>query len=114
MIGATLYAGVVLQSDIRVPFVDLRTVNLPLREELLEAIGDLLERGSFVAGRDIERFEEAFAEFVGTAHCVGLASGLDAVRLALLVSGIEPGDEVIVPANTFIASIEAVVQAGGV
>jgi dTDP-4-amino-4,6-dideoxygalactose transaminase len=114
MIGATLYAGVVLQSDIRVPFVDLRTVNLPLREELLEAIGDLLERGSFVAGRDIEQFEEAFAEFVGTAHCVGLASGLDAVRLALLVSGIEPGDEVIVPANTFIASIEAVVQAGGV
>jgi dTDP-3-amino-3,4,6-trideoxy-alpha-D-glucose transaminase len=114
MIGATLYAGVVLQSDIRVPFVDLRTVNLPLREELLEAIGDLLERGSFVAGRDIEQFEEAFAEFVGTAHCVGLASGLDAVRLALLVSAIEPGDEVIVPANTFIASVEAVVQAGGV
>jgi len=104
----------VLQSDIRVPFVDLRTVNLPLREELLEAIGDLLERGSFVAGPDIEEFEEAFAEFCGAAHCVGLSSGLDAVRLALLVSGIEPGDEVIVPANTFIASIEAVVQAGGV
>jgi dTDP-4-amino-4,6-dideoxygalactose transaminase len=114
MIAATLYAGVVLQNDIRVPFVDLRAVNLPLRDELLDAIGDLLERGSFVAGRDIEEFEEAFAEFCGVAHCVGLSSGLDAVRIALLVSGIEPGDEVIVPANTFIASIEAVVQAGGV
>jgi dTDP-4-amino-4,6-dideoxygalactose transaminase len=104
----------VLQNDIRVPFVDLRTVNLPLRDDLLEAIGDLLERGSFVAGRDIEEFEEAFAEFVGTVHCVGLSSGLDAVRFALLVSGLEPGDEVIVPANTFIATFEAVVQAGGV
>lgn len=114
MIAATLYAGGVLQNDIRVPFVDLRTVNLPLRDDLLEAIGDLLERGSFVSGSDIEEFEEAFAEFVGATHCVGLASGLDAVRIALLVSGIEPGDEVIVPANTFIASIEAVVQAGGV
>ncbi len=62
MIAATLYAGGVLQNDIRVPFVDLRTVNLPLRDDLLDAIGDLLERGSFVAGRDIEEFEEAFAE----------------------------------------------------
>jgi dTDP-4-amino-4,6-dideoxygalactose transaminase len=58
-------------------------------------------------------FEDAFARYCGSAECVGVASGLDALRLALIAAGIEPGDEVIVPANTFIATFEAVTQAGG-
>jgi dTDP-4-amino-4,6-dideoxygalactose transaminase len=100
--------------ELRVPFVDLRPVNLPLRDEILGAFGALLERGNFVHGAEIAAFEAAFAGFCGTRHCVGTASGLDALRLGLLATGLEPGDEVLVPANTFVASFEAVTQAGGV
>jgi len=103
----------VLRGETRVPFVDLRPVNLPLREELLADLAGLLERGNFVHGPEIAAFEAAFARFCGTAHCVGTSSGLDALRLGLIAAGIEPGDEVIVPANTFVATFEAVVQAGG-
>jgi dTDP-4-amino-4,6-dideoxygalactose transaminase len=96
-----------------VPFVDLRPVNLPLREEILAEFAELLERGNFVHGAEIAAFEASFAHFCGSAHCVGTASGLDALRLGLLAAGIEPGDEVLVPANTFIATFESVAQAGG-
>jgi len=98
---------------IRVPFVDLAPVNLPLRDELLAGFATLLERGNFGGGPEVESFEGAFAAYCGAARCVGTASGLDALRLGLLASGLEPGDEVIVPANTFVATFEAVVQAGG-
>jgi dTDP-4-amino-4,6-dideoxygalactose transaminase len=98
---------------IRVPFVDLKPVNLPLREEILAGFAALLERGNFGGGPEVESFEAAFAAYCGTASCVGMASGLDALRLGLLASGLEPGDEVIVPANTFVATFEAIVQAGG-
>jgi len=97
----------------RVPFVDLRATNLPLRDELLSDFSALLERGNFVGGAEVEAFEAAFASYCRTTHCVGTASGLDALRLALLASGLERGDEVLVPANTFVATFEAVVQAGG-
>lgn len=100
-------------STIRVPFVDLRPMNLPLRDQLLADFAALLERGNFVGGAEVESFETAFADYCGTSHCVGTSSGLDAIRLALLASGLEHGDEVIVPANTFVATFEAVVQAGG-
>src|SRR6266705_6263416 len=102
-----------MSAEIRVPFVDLRPVNLPLRDELLAAFGDLLERGNFVHGAEIAAFEEDFARYCGTRRCVGLASGLDALRLGLIAAGIQRGDEVVVPANTFAASFEAVTQAGG-
>ncbi len=98
---------------LRVPFVDLAPVNLPLREELLTRFAALLDRGNFVGGPEVESFEDAFATYCRAAHCVGMSSGLDALRLGLLAAGLEPGDEVIVPANTFIATFEAVVQAGG-
>jgi dTDP-4-amino-4,6-dideoxygalactose transaminase len=97
----------------KVPFVDLRPVNLPLREEILAEFAELLERVNFVHGAEIAAFETSFARFCGSAHCVGTASGLDALRLGLLAAGIEPGDEVLVPANTFIATFESVAQAGG-
>jgi len=96
-----------------VPFVDLRPMNLPLRDELVAEFAELLERGNFVQGAEIEAFEQAFAAFCGTARCVGTASGLDALRIGLIASGLEAGDEVIVPANTFVATFEAIVQAGG-
>ena len=98
---------------IRVPFVDLEHVNLPLRDGLLAGFSSLLERGDFIGGSEVECFEAAFAAYCGSARCVGTSSGLDALRLGLLAAGLEPGDEVIVPANTFIASFEAIAQAGG-
>lgn len=97
----------------RVPFVDLEASHEPIRAELLERIDDLIGRNAYTNGPEVAAFEDAFAAYCRTPECVGLASGLDALRLALLAGGLEPGDEVIVPANTFVATLEAVTQAGG-
>ena len=88
-------------------------MNEPIRAEFLEAVAGLLDSGAFVNGPAVGSFEHAFASYCQTADAVGVASGLDALRLALLAGGIEPGDEVIVPAQTFVATLEAVTQAGG-
>ena len=85
-----------------------------MRDELVQGLERLLETSSFINGPDVERFENAFASYCGSSHCVGMASGLDALRLSLLAAGLERGDRVIVPANTFVATFEAVTQAGGV
>jgi dTDP-4-amino-4,6-dideoxygalactose transaminase len=97
-----------------VPFVDLRAVHDGLKTRILADIADLIDAGSFANGPAVAEFEDAFAEWTGATRCVGLGSGIDALRLGLLAAGIEPGDEVLVPANTFIATAEAVTQAGGV
>jgi dTDP-4-amino-4,6-dideoxygalactose transaminase len=99
---------------LRVPFVDLCTIHAPIKDQVLERIGELIDRGDFTNGEAVTTFERAFAEACRTPHCVGLASGLDALRLGLVASGLQPGDGVIVPANTFIATFEAITQAGGV
>ena len=85
-----------------------------LKDDMLAEISELIDSGRFINGPDVAEFEEAFATYCGTTRCVGVASGLDALRLALIAAGLEPGDEVIVPAQTFIATFEAVTQAGGV
>lgn len=99
-----------LETD--VPFVDLSVTTGAVRDEVLADVAELLETNAFTNGRQVAEFEEAFAEWVGAAHCVGLASGLDALRLGLLARGVGPGDEVVVPALTFIATFEAVTQTG--
>ena len=99
---------------VTVPFLDLAPSHEDVAAPILAEIAALIESGSFTNGPQVARFEEAFAEFCGTAHCVGVGSGLDALRLALIASGLERGDEAIVPANTFVATVEAVTQAGGV
>lgn len=96
-----------------VPFLDLESSHGDLRTGLLRDIGALIDSGRFTNGPEVREFEEAFAQFVGVDHCVGVASGLDGLRLALQAAGLEPGDEVIVPAMTFVATLEAVTQAGG-
>jgi dTDP-4-amino-4,6-dideoxygalactose transaminase/DNA-binding CsgD family transcriptional regulator len=96
-----------------VPLVDLGPAHGGLTGPIIGDVLELIESGQFTGGPAVARFEEAFAEYCGCAHAVGVASGLDALRLALLAAGIEPGDQVILPANTFAATIEAVVQAGG-
>jgi dTDP-4-amino-4,6-dideoxygalactose transaminase len=97
-----------------VPFVDLAAVHEPLREELLRAIGAVIESGAFTNGPAVTSFEHRFAAYCGTASCVGLSSGLDALRVALLATSIEPGSHVLVPAMTFVATFEAVSQADAV
>jgi dTDP-3-amino-3,4,6-trideoxy-alpha-D-glucose transaminase len=81
---------------------------------VLEDVEGLLRSGAFTNGPQVAAFEEAFASYCGSTHCVGVASGLDALRLALVGLGLEPGEEVLVPAMTFVATFEAVSQAGGV
>ena len=98
---------------VAVPFLDLK-VQAPLKETLLEDIGELLDTGAFTNGPAVAGFEESFAAYCGVDHCVGVSSGLDALRLGLVAAGLEAGEEVIVPAATFVATLEAVRQAGGV
>ena len=97
-----------------VPFVDLGPVTAAVKERVLERTAQTLEKGDFLNGEAVGEFERRFAEFVGRTHCVGVSSGLDALRLSLLASGLAPGEGVIVPAATFAATFEAVLQAGGV
>jgi dTDP-4-amino-4,6-dideoxygalactose transaminase len=96
-----------------VPFLDLGLLHRGLKVEILEEIADLVDSSAFTNGPQVREFESAFAGYCGTAHAVGLASGLDALRLALQGLGNESGDEVVVAANTFVATLEAVTQAGG-
>src|SRR5438477_4814099 len=98
----------------RVPFFDPAPMHVPLKGEILREIGELLDTGAFTNGPWVERFENALALYCGTSWCVGVANGLDALLISLLAAGLAPGEEVIVPANTFIATLEAVSQAGGV
>jgi dTDP-4-amino-4,6-dideoxygalactose transaminase len=97
-----------------VPFLDLGAAHEELRAEILADVAELIDSSAFTNGPAVAAFERAFADYCGTSECVGLASGLDALRLALLAAGLEPGDEVVVPAMTFVATLEAVTQAGGV
>jgi dTDP-3-amino-3,4,6-trideoxy-alpha-D-glucose transaminase len=100
-------------SRLHVPFFDLGPSSGVFRDALLEDVAGLLDSGAFTNGPAVRDFEEAFARYVGVHNCVGVASGLDALRLALLAGGLERGEEVVVPAATFAATFEAVTQAGG-
>ena len=104
----------IVQERSTVPFFDPGPSFAVLKSAFVADISELIDSGAFINGPQVAAFESAFAEYCGTEHCVGVASGLDALRLALIAGGLEPGDEVIVPANTFVATLEAVTQAGGV
>lgn len=95
-----------------VPFLDLRAAYLELKGELDEAVLRVLDSGWYILGREVEAFEEEYAAYVGAGHCVGVANGLDALILALRAMGIGPGQEVIVPSNTYIATWLAVSYVG--
>jgi len=97
----------------KIPLVDLKAQYLSLAEEIGPAVRSVFESTSFILGEDVTRFENEFAAFCGTGFCVGVANGTDAIQLACRAAGIEPGDEVIVPANTFVATLLGVQQAGG-
>jgi len=95
-----------------IPFVDLAAQHRALDRPLREATSRILETSGFILGEDVVAFEREFATFIGVKHAIGVACGLDALTLSLRALGIGRGDEVLVPANTFIATALAVVQAG--
>jgi dTDP-4-amino-4,6-dideoxygalactose transaminase len=98
----------------RIPFLDLLTPHRELKEELLNVVRASLSTGCFVGGPMLTEFESEFAGFCQTRFCVGVASGTDALRFILLAAGIGTGDAVITVPNTFIATAEAVTQAGAI
>lgn len=85
-----------------------------MRHELEIAFDRVLANADLILGREVEAFEQEFAAFCGTKHCVGVGNGLEALAIALRVQGVGPGDEVVVPGHTFIASWLAVSQVGAV
>src|SRR5829696_2624698 len=97
--------------EVRVPFVDLGPSNQAVKARVQQRIGDMIDRGDFTNGRAVAEFERELADHVGRRHCVAVSSGLDALRLSLIASGLAPGARVIVPAMTFAATFEAVIQA---
>src|SRR6516165_5390315 len=91
-----------------IPFLDMKAPYLELKRELDEAIARVVGSGWFIGGGEVEQFETEYAAYCGAAHCVGVANGLDALYLALRAMDVGPGDEVIVPSNTYIATWLAV------
>jgi dTDP-4-amino-4,6-dideoxygalactose transaminase len=96
----------------QIPFLDLVTPHKELEDKLLSTLKDTLSTAGFVGGPKVEEFERDFARFCDAAHCVGVASGTDAVRFALTAAGVKAGDIVVTVPHTFIATTEAISQAG--
>lgn len=95
-----------------VPFVDLAAQHREIAEEVGPAIEEVFATTAFVDGPQVSAFEQAYAQFVGVSHAIGVGNGTDALELALRAVGVLPGDEVVIPANTFVATAEAVSRIG--
>ena len=95
-----------------IKFLDLKKINERFRYEMDTATKRMLDSGWYLLGKEIERFEADFAAYCGVKHCIGCANGLDALKLIIKAYGFGPGDEIIVPANTYIASILAISDNG--
>ncbi len=96
----------------RIPFLDLITPHVELQEELVSVFREALESGGFVGGPMVERFEKEFAQYCNVSNCAGAGSGTDALRFALIALGVEKNDIVVTVSNSFIATTEAISQAG--
>lgn len=101
-----------MQLALRVPYVDIAGQHAPLRAELLAAVAGVIDSGAFVLGPQVEEFESRFATLCGARYAVGVNSGTDALILALRVLGVGPGDEVITPPNSFVASASCIALLG--
>ena len=100
--------------DKNIPLQNLVKQNASIREQLINTFAEVIDSGRYVSGPGVENFENEFANYVGAKFGVGLSSGSSAVELALKANGIESGDEVIVPSLTFIATIEAILEADAI
>lgn len=95
-----------------IAYENLRLVNKPYEKAYREALDKFLESGWYILGQQVKQFEEDFAQYCGAKHCIGLASGLDALYLSLLALDLPKGAEVLVPSNTYIATILSIINAG--
>ena len=95
-----------------IPFLDVKAINSRFKDELELAMKEVLESGWYILGEKSKSFEKAFAEYCGASHCIGCGNGLDALRLGIKALGLGENDEIIVPANTYIASILAISDNG--
>jgi dTDP-3-amino-3,4,6-trideoxy-alpha-D-glucose transaminase len=101
-----------MMATMQVPFVDLRAQHAPLTEAMERAFRELIARSDFVMGAAVERFEIEYAGYIGARHAIGVGTGLAAIELALRAFEVGAGDEVIAPANTFIATVLAIMAVG--
>ncbi|MCX8053657.1 MAG: DegT/DnrJ/EryC1/StrS family aminotransferase, partial [Armatimonadetes bacterium] len=95
-----------------IPFLELRPTYIELKDEIDAAVARVLDSGRYLLGQELEMFEQEFAEYCGARYCVGTGNGLDALEMALRAMGVGPGDEVILPSNTYIATWLAVSNVG--
>jgi dTDP-4-amino-4,6-dideoxygalactose transaminase len=95
----------------KVPFIDLVTPHMEMEAELMDAIRGVLRSARFIGGPVVEAFEQEFAKYCNVDHCIGVSSGTDALRFALIAAGVEPGHGVVTVAHTFAATAEAILQA---
>ena len=100
------------EKTVNIPYLNLETIHEPIKNELKSSFEKVLNSEWFIHGQECENFEKSFAEYCGTKYCVGVGNGLDAIRVILQAYGIGAGDEVIVPANTFIATVLAISYVG--
>lgn len=96
-----------------VPFADLHAQYLTIKPEIDSAISDVIRTSAFIRGPHVQRFEEAYAQAIGTSHCVSCANGTDSLYIAMRALGVQPGDEVLAPAHSWISTTETITQAGG-
>jgi dTDP-4-amino-4,6-dideoxygalactose transaminase len=99
---------------IKVPFIDLGAQFRTIQSEIMSALTSVLNESAYIGGKYVETFERQFAAYSGRKHCIGCGNGTDAIEIALQSLGVGPGDEVLVPANSFIATSEAVTTVGAV
>src|SRR5271170_1839590 len=101
-----------MSSTANIPFLDLVGLHDGLEKELIPVFQRVLKTAGFIGGPVVDQFEQEFGAFCETTHCIGVASGTDAVRFALMAAGVQPGDVVVTVAHTFIATTEGISQAG--
>ncbi len=104
--------SIIVSENSVIKFLDLEKVNNRFREEIDLRIKKILDKGWYLQGEEDKSFEENFAKYIGVKHCIGCANGLDALNLIIRAYGFSSGDEIIVPANTYIASILAISENG--
>ncbi len=101
-----------MKQQSQIPFVDLKTQYYAIEPEITAAMKRVFEKGQFIGGEEVEKFEDEFARYTGSKHCIALNSGTDALILGMKALNLEPGSEVIIPANTFFATALAATENG--
>ena len=96
----------------KIPFLSFNETNRQIKSEVLQQMENVFDSNWYVLGQHVKEFEEMYAEFTGSKFCIGVGNGLEAIHLSLRALGIGKGDEIIVPSNTYIATILAVTYTG--